>query len=329
MGVNGHYPVANDRAMVNRGNLTTWTEEAWIREKRTPPPEGRGKPRLKSETARRICVTIKAWILLPYLATGGPARSLLQWYRMDSPVPGLSRRAGGLSLKIPRRLHRDQTEMVVDSAGRKIFRHGDWAKARFREALLPAAAGGRLCKAGGGTVGQHRVSRRRIWGTNHLAVKETSEDNSFGIEVTTTAYGDSEVPAGRPDQFEGQISQVLAYWAYKNEGCRAVDCRTVRMGDRAGTRRRGVVGRRPPTSLHSSVRRSERNRRVEGRYWIPSLQRRLEPYVLDQPTRRPTPALPRVRTVSHRRLRWAAPVITFTYPGLGKSVRAGQLVADA
>jgi len=67
-----------------------------------------------------------------------------------------------------------------------------WAEAGFRKAPLHAAAAGRLCKADRGTVRQHGVGKRRIWRKVHLAVDETTKD-IIGFEVTTTAWGDSEV----------------------------------------------------------------------------------------------------------------------------------------
>ena len=74
VGVKQRYRVTNwseyDRALVNRGNLTIWFDDASIWDQWTPPPpEGRGKPGLYSATAIQTCLTIKALFQLPYRAT--------------------------------------------------------------------------------------------------------------------------------------------------------------------------------------------------------------------------------------------------------------------
>jgi hypothetical protein len=88
------------------GNLTIWFDDASIRDQWTPPPPvGRGKPGLYSETAIQTCLTIKALFQLPYRATEGLIKSLMRLCHLDLPVPDhthMSRRAGELSVKIPR-----------------------------------------------------------------------------------------------------------------------------------------------------------------------------------------------------------------------------------
>jgi hypothetical protein len=65
-----------------------------------------------------------------------------------------------------------------------------------------------------------RVGKRRTWRKIDLAVGETTKD-IIGIEVTTTAWGDSEILPGLLDQIEGEIAQVSADGAYDNHGCHA------------------------------------------------------------------------------------------------------------
>ena len=117
-----------DRALVNRGNLTIWFDEASIRDQWTPaPPVGRGKPGLYSETAIQTC-TIKGLFQLPYRATEGLIKSLMRLCQLDLPVPDhthMSRRAAQLSVKIPRRPRKGPTHVVVDSTGLKIFGEGE------------------------------------------------------------------------------------------------------------------------------------------------------------------------------------------------------------
>ena len=76
-----------DRALVNRGNLTIWFDEARIKEHWTPPPVGRGKPGLYSDGAIQTCLTLKTLFRLPYRATEGLLKSLMRLCPLDLPVP--------------------------------------------------------------------------------------------------------------------------------------------------------------------------------------------------------------------------------------------------
>ena len=81
-----------DRALVNRGNLTIWFDEASVRDSWTPPrPIGRGKPGLYSATAIQTCLTIKTLFRLPYRATEGLIKSLMRLCHLDLPVPRITR----------------------------------------------------------------------------------------------------------------------------------------------------------------------------------------------------------------------------------------------
>ena len=155
VGLKQRYRVTNwseyDRALVNRGNLTIWFDDASIRDQWTPPPPvGRGKPGLYSETAIQTCLTIKALLQLSYRAPEGLIKSLMCLGQLDLPVPDhthMSRRAGELSVKIPRRPRQGPTHVVVDSTGLKIFGEGEIAQVSTdgaydsHDAILPGING--------------------------------------------------------------------------------------------------------------------------------------------------------------------------------------------
>jgi IS5 family transposase len=84
--------------------------------------------------------------------------------------------------------------VVVDSTGLKIFGEGEWK------------------------VRRHGAGKRRPGRKVHLSVDETTKD-IIGIEVTTTAWGDSEILPDLLDQVEGEIAQVSADGAYDSHGC--------------------------------------------------------------------------------------------------------------
>lgn len=55
-----------DRALVNRGNLTIWFDEASIAKNRTPPKSAdRGMPGLYSDVAIQTCLTLETLLRLP------------------------------------------------------------------------------------------------------------------------------------------------------------------------------------------------------------------------------------------------------------------------
>lgn len=187
-----------DRALVSRGDLTIWFDEATIKDGWTPPPPvGRGKPGLYSALAIQTCLTLKTLFRLPYRATEGLMKSLMRLNGLDLPVPDhthMSRRAAQLAVKIPRRPRTGPVHVVVDSTGLKIFGEGEWK------------------------VRQHGVGKRRTWRKIHLAVDEAEKD-IIGIEVTTADWGDNEVLPELLAQVEGAVAQVSADGAYDTEGC--------------------------------------------------------------------------------------------------------------
>jgi hypothetical protein len=189
-----------DRALVSRGSLTLWFDDARIKDSWTPPrPVGRGKPGLYSDVAIQTCLTLKTLFRLPYRATEGLVNSLMRLCQLDLPVPDhthMSRRAATVAVKIPRRERSGPVHVVVDSTGLKIFGEGEWK------------------------VRQHGVGKRRTWRKIHLAVDESAQD-IIGIEVTTADWHDSEVFDGLLGQVEGDISQVSADGAYDSAGCHA------------------------------------------------------------------------------------------------------------
>lgn len=78
-----------------------------------------------------------------------------------------------------------------------------------------------MCDPDGGTVRQHGVGKRRTWRKIRLAVDEIRKD-IIGIEVTTTAWGDSEILPG--------LLACLGQWRLRQPRLSRGDCRTGRAG---------------------------------------------------------------------------------------------------
>lgn len=182
-----------DRALVQRGSLTVWFDEAFVREHWTPAGTGkRGAPFVYSDLAIQLLLVLKAVFQLPYRTLEGLAQSLMQLMGLALPIPDhtqMSRRAKTLQVSIPRRAHPEPLHVVVDSTGLKVFGEGEWK------------------------VRQHGVGKRRTWRKIHLAVDAQSKD-VIGVEVTTVEWADSEVFSGLIEQIEGPIAQIDGDGAY-------------------------------------------------------------------------------------------------------------------
>ena len=195
--VKAQYRVTNwreyDRALVERGSLTVWFDEEFVREHWRPEANGkRGAPFLYSDLAIQVLLMMKGVFHLPYRALEGFARSLMRLMGLPLPIPDhtrMSRRAQTLRVTIPRRTSGEPIHAVVDSTGMKIFGEGEWK------------------------VRQHGVGKRRTWRKVHFAVDAEVRD-VIGVEVTTVEWMDCEVFGGLLDQIEGPIGQVDGDGAY-------------------------------------------------------------------------------------------------------------------
>lgn len=190
-----------DRALVQRGNLTVWFDEEFVRHHWRPAPSGKkGAPMKYSDRAIQVLLMIKATFHLPYRALEGFARSLMKLMALDFDVPDhshLARRAKYLQIKIPCRERTGPMHIVVDSTGLKIYGEGEWK------------------------VRKHGVSKRRRWIKVHLAVDADAKD-VVGVEVTTEEWADCELFAGLIEQVDGEIAQIDGDGAYDTREAYAV-----------------------------------------------------------------------------------------------------------
>jgi len=182
-----------DRALVQRGAITLWFEEGFLREHWLAQSTGkRGAPLIYSDAAIQALLMLKAVFRLPYRAVKGLAHSLMRLMAVDLPVPThtqMSRRARRLQVAIPRRERSGPVHVVVDSTGLKIYGEGEWK------------------------VRQHGAGKRRTWRKVHLAV-DGNEKDVLAVEVTTLEWADCEVFGDLVEQVEGQIEQIDGDGAY-------------------------------------------------------------------------------------------------------------------
>ena len=182
-----------DRALVQRGDITIWFEEEFLRENWSGVATGkRGKPFKYSDAAIQTLLVLKAVFGLPYRALEGFSHSLMKLMGLAYSVPDhtvMSRRARTLQIKIPCKARKGPIHVVVDSTGLKIYGEGEWK------------------------VRQHGVGKRRTWRKVHLALDADAKD-VLGVEVTTVEWSDSEMFESLIGQVEGNIEQIDADGAY-------------------------------------------------------------------------------------------------------------------
>jgi hypothetical protein len=196
-----NWPACN-RALISRGSLTVWVDEqavsGWCRR---GSPQGRGRPRIYSDTAIECALVVKTVFHLSLRTTQGFLESVVRLMGVDLPVPAYStvcRRQAGLDLRLHPAPARRPRHVVIDTTGLKVFGAGEWY----------------VRKHGTGK------GRRRTWRKLHLCVDETSKD-IVAVDLTTSAVHDSPHLPAVLGQVEGDVAQVSADRAYDSGTCYA------------------------------------------------------------------------------------------------------------
>ena len=189
-----------NQALVNRGSLTLWFEEAQIErwyhtEKATKP----GSPTYYSDTAIQCGLIIREVFSLPLRATEGFLCSLVSLLQLNLDIPNyttFSRRQQALEVQIPRRKAGNAIHIVIDSTGLKVYGEGEWK------------------------VRKYGVTKHRTWRKLHLAIDANTHE-IVAVELTTNSVGDSEVLPDLLGQIEDSqaIEAVSADGAYDTKEC--------------------------------------------------------------------------------------------------------------
>ncbi len=231
-------------ALVQRGSLTVWADEAalagWVERGR---PGRRGHPPTYSDAAIRCMLTLKAVFRLTLRATEGFVRSLLPLLG-HAALPAadyttLSRRGATLAVPIAVRDVAEIAEplhLVVDTTGLKVYGEGEWK------------------------VRQHGWTRRRTWRKVHLAVDAATHEVRAAA-LSTPERGDGELLPLLLAQEPAPLAQVTGDGGYDEWRCyAAVAARPERP--------RAVFPppreRRPGQRLRPRSRRRRRRREARG-----------------------------------------------------------------
>lgn len=189
---------AYNRALIQRGSLTLWFDDASIRHWcANEHPEETGRPTVYSDMAIQCMLTIKAVFQLALRQTQGLIASLIQLMGLSLPTPHyttVSRRSATVDVDLETRARTEPLHVVVDSTGLKIFGEGEW------------------------TVRQHGWQKRRTWRKLHLGIDEAAGEIVAHLTTEHTITDDTAFP-DLLAQIPGPLDQVTADGAYDTTDC--------------------------------------------------------------------------------------------------------------
>jgi hypothetical protein len=188
---------AYNAALIGRGSLTLWVDEAALRSWRYTGPTQRGAQYHYTDTAISCVLTLRAVYHLALRAAEGLARAVFALLEVGLPVPSystLSRRAAALPVALGALPRSTPLHLVIDSSGFKVYGEGAWK------------------------VRQHGWSKRRTWRKLHLAVDEATGEIVAAV-ASEAGVSDDEALPDILAQVEGAISQVSADGAYDKRPC--------------------------------------------------------------------------------------------------------------
>jgi DDE family transposase len=184
-------------ALVGRGSLTLWVDEAALQAWCYTGPKQRGAQYVYTEAAIKCVLTLRVVYHLALRATQGLARSVFALLEVSLPVPNystLSRRAGEVGAALGALPRSGPLHLVVASSGFKVYGEGEW-KVRL-----------------------HGWSKRRTWRKLHLAVDEATGEIVAAVASEAGVTDDAALP-DLLAQGPGEVGQVSAAGAYDKRRC--------------------------------------------------------------------------------------------------------------
>jgi IS5 family transposase len=188
-------------ALVARGSLTLWVDEAAVSDWHNHQHSGRpGKPRTYSDLAMTCMATLQVVYHLPLRATEGLLHSVTQLLGVDLAVPDyttLCRRRQTLVVRLPVQAKPQPLHLVVDATGLKVYGEGEWK------------------------VRQHGWSKHRTWRKVHLGVDESSGE-LLAVVVTSPLIHEKVALTDlleQVDQLEVALHQVSGDGGYDFMTC--------------------------------------------------------------------------------------------------------------
>ena len=187
-----------NRALVNRGRITFWFDEAavasWRAAKHSPK---RGTPKTYSDTAIECALVLKAVFHLSLRSTQGFLSSVVELMELALPIPDYStlcRRQRNLVSPLAAGNVHKARHVVIDSTGLKVYGDGEWRRRK------------------------HGTQARKSWRKLHLGVDDVTKE-VVAVDVTQSNVHDSLALPGLLNGVAGAIGQVTGDGAYDTMAC--------------------------------------------------------------------------------------------------------------
>lgn len=203
---------AYNAALIQRGSLDIWLDEATLGVWRAAPSHSQGAPRIYSDAAIAAALTIKSLFRLPLRNLQGFLKSTFRCHGVVLPVPHYStcsRRSENLPVRLTKR-PKEKTILVLDATGVKVYGEGEWK------------------------VRQHGYAKRRTWKKIHIGISEDGEIRATAI--TSNAVHDADVAPAILDQEEARITAFIGDGIFDRrkvyDACRARGITDIRIPPR-------------------------------------------------------------------------------------------------
>jgi hypothetical protein len=184
-----------NRALVNRGSLTIWFEDAAPKWREKNRSGKKRRPRIYSDDAILCALVLRAVYHLPLRGLQGFLVWIFQMMRLELPVPcytRICRRAAQIGQELKNLTNKPPTDIVFDSTGVKVYGEGEWK------------------------VRQHGKSKRRTWRKVHLAVCPDSHEIVLS-ELTDSRETDAKVGQRMLEKLPKRIKRAYGDGAYDRE----------------------------------------------------------------------------------------------------------------
>lgn len=186
-----------NKALVGRGSLTLWIDEASLKRWNETVRTGRrGAPQLYADAAILCCLMLREVYHLPLRATEGLALSVIKLLNVKAAVAHYStlcRRARHLPINIASDEQKIK-HLVIDSTGLKVYGEGEW-KVRL-----------------------HGADKRRTWRKLHISLNAETSDLT-AARLTDKDELDRKVLPSLVEQTAAEIEIVCADGAYDFAEC--------------------------------------------------------------------------------------------------------------
>lgn len=181
-----------NKGLVSRGSLNVWFNKNHIKS-----VEGSHGNESYSDALILCALTIRQLFNMPYRATEGFLRSLMELHQLKIPTPDYStlcRRAKSLKVDLRAQRSSNPRHILIDSTGVRILGEGEWKRLK------------------------HGESRCQVWKKLHIAMDANSLD-ILAMDVTDSVRLDGNYLPGLIEQIDSPIKQITGDGAYDKQNC--------------------------------------------------------------------------------------------------------------